>query len=84
MAERGQNHTHDQEKTDQQAQIKLLLRGQYFAFIVAITALISGCVLIALGSKLLGSVLALGSLVGCAALYIRGEFQHRQNSEKER
>ena len=84
MTEENQSRRLEIVKNRQDAQNKLLLRGQAFSFAVAVFALIGGCVLVALGSPIVGSILSIGSLVGCAALYIRGEFQHRQNSEKER
>ena len=84
MAEENQGGHLEIVKNRQDARNKLLLRGQAFSFIIAASALIGGCVLVALGSPIVGSILSIGSLVGCAALYIRGEFDHRQNSEKER
>lgn len=83
-ADRSLAHEHDAERRRGQTDDKLLLRGQLLAFAAALAALIGGCVLVALGSPIVGSILSIGSLVGCAALYIRGEFDHRQNSEKER
>ena len=83
MAESSQNHWQEREKADQETQVKLLLRGQWLAFSVAISALVGGCVLVALGSPLIGSILSIGSLMGCAALYIKGEFQHRRGPDKE-
>lgn len=83
-ADRSIRHEHDTERRRQETDHKLLLRGQGTSFAVAMSALVGGCVLAALGSPVIGAILSIGSLVGCAALYIRGEFQHRQNSEKQR
>ena len=83
MAEENQSHYRTLEKDDQGTQHKLLLRGQLFSFLVASFAIICGAVLIALDSVIIGAVMAIGSLFGCAALYIRGEFLHRDNPDKE-
>ena len=84
MAEEYQKRRLDIAKNRQDARNTLLLRGQAFSFAIAVSALIGGCALAALGSPIIGAILSVSSLVGCAALYIRGEFQHRQNSDKER
>ena len=82
-ADRKLAHQHDTERRKQETEHKLLLRGQWTSFAVALAALVGGCVLAALGSPIVGSILSVGSLLGCAALYIRGEFQGRQKPEKD-
>lgn len=79
LAEQDQVQDHSMEKQGQSTHHTLLLRGQGLSFATAIVAMICGTALIAIGSETVGSVMAIGSLATCAALYIRGEFRNRGN-----
>ena len=63
----------------QQKRFRMELLREVFPFVMALVALIAGAGLVVLDKDVLGGII-LGSLLGCAALYIRSTFRARRNS----
>jgi uncharacterized membrane protein len=67
MAEKEQSHRHDMQKKELEARLKMMQRGQYFAFGLGAVGMIGGLTLVGMSKPIVGLsafLLSLGSLVG--------------------
>lgn len=68
-------HTQEQEKTALDAQIRLMTRGQLFAFVVAIVAMIGAAYTASISTILAGAFLSVG--IGTLAVAFLNMFQNK-------
>ena len=80
MAERQQSHRHELESTVIKGNASNERRGQLFAFVLAMTAILSGVGLILGGRDTQGLTAILGTLGALAGVFIYG--RHKQAQER--
>lgn len=73
MAERQSAHREEMETTVVTASVKSQTRGSWFAFIIAMTAIVGGIYLIKLGKDTEGLSAIIGSLVALAGVFVYGK-----------
>lgn len=84
MAERQQAHRHALESTVVNGNTANERRGQQFAFIIAMTAILGGLALILTGRDTQGLVAILGTLTALAGVFIYGRYKQAQEREEKR
>jgi uncharacterized membrane protein len=84
MAESQANHRQALERTALGGNIASERRGQTFGFIVAMTAIVGGVVLIALGKSATGMVAILGALGALVGTFIYGRYKQSKERDKNR
>ncbi|MGA8151018.1 MAG: DUF2335 domain-containing protein [Terriglobales bacterium] len=73
MAEKQSTHRESIETTVVTAGVESQTRGSWFAFIIAMTAILSGVYLIKLGKDTEGLSAIIGSLVALAGVFVYGK-----------
>jgi uncharacterized membrane protein len=84
MAERQQAHRHELEGTVVRSNVTNERRGQLFAFIIAMTAILGGLGLILSGRDTEGLVAILGTLTALASVFVYGRYKQAQEREQKR
>jgi uncharacterized membrane protein len=82
MAERQSAHRQELEATVVRGNVRAETRGQVFAFILGMTAIVGGIGLIAVDRSAEGLGAIIVAFTGLAAVFIYGRYQ--QNKERER
>ena len=80
MTESETNHRRDMESVVVRGDVRVRDRGQIFAFIIVMTAVLGGIVLIALGKETQGLVAIIGPLAGLAATFLVVRRQPNNNA----
>ena len=81
MTEQQLTHRHSLESRAIDGKLSAERRGQTLGFILALTAIIGGCVLIALGKDASGLTAIVGALAGLVAVFVYGR---RKDAEERR
>jgi uncharacterized membrane protein len=84
LAERQQVHRHELEATVVKGNSTNERRGQLFAFIIAMTVIVSGVGLILNGRDTQGLVAIVGTLTTLAGVFIYGRYKQAQEREQKR
>lgn len=80
MAERQGMHREEIEKAVVMGNLKAQERGSYFAFILALLAIVGGIFLIYTGKSIYGLITMISSLVGLISVFLYS--QRKQNQER--
>lgn len=86
MAEKEQDFRHAIEKQESESFIKLFGRGQIFAFTLAITGILSGALLLAIGKDIGGFTIliaSLGSIIGKYLFETKDKDSDRTESKQQ-
>lgn len=84
MAESQASHRQDLERTVIHGNIRAERLGQIFAFIIAMSAIVGGVVLIMFGRDVEGLVAILAALGSLAGVFIYGRWRQERERDKKR
>ena len=84
MAESQLRHRQSLESAVVQGNIRAEARGQVFAFILGVIAILGGIVLIASGKDVQGLAAIIGAFVTLAGVFVYGRWQQQRERERKR
>jgi uncharacterized membrane protein len=85
MAESQQRHRQDLESAVVHGNVNAQNRGQWFGFIVAMTAVLGGLGLIAFDKSTEGLATIITAIAGLAGVFVYGRYvQHKERADKRR